>query len=25
VRNGMWVRVSLIATIFQKAKEIREY
>jgi aspartate carbamoyltransferase catalytic subunit len=25
VRNGMWVRVTLIATIFQKAKEIREY
>jgi aspartate carbamoyltransferase catalytic subunit len=25
VRNGMWVRVTLIATIFQKAKDIREY
>jgi len=25
VRNGMWVRVSLIATIFRKDKDIKEY
>jgi len=24
-RNGMWVRVTLIAKIFQKDKDIREY
>jgi aspartate carbamoyltransferase catalytic subunit len=25
VRNGMWVRVSLIATVFRKDKDIKEY
>jgi aspartate carbamoyltransferase catalytic subunit len=25
VRNGMWVRVTLIATIFRKDKDIKEY
>jgi aspartate carbamoyltransferase catalytic subunit len=25
VRNGMWVRVALIATIFRKDKDIKEY
>jgi aspartate carbamoyltransferase catalytic subunit len=25
VRNGMWVRVALIAKIFQKDRDIREY
>jgi len=25
VRNGMWVRVTLIATIFRKDKDIKAY
>jgi aspartate carbamoyltransferase catalytic subunit len=25
VRNGMWVRVTLIAQIFRRDKEIKEY